>query len=67
MVDKAEAQRLGIEASEALRKAAEMLTDESIPHDQRLDAYCRCLLRHKELSERFVQLSDECLNARPAT
>jgi hypothetical protein len=66
MVDKAEAQRLGIEASEALRAAADMLTDESIPHDQRLDAYCRCLLRHKELSEEFVKLSDECLKEQSA-
>ena len=57
---------MGIKAAEALRAAADMLTDESIPHDQRLDAYCRCLVRHKELSEQFVKLSDEYLNSHPS-
>lgn len=55
MVDEEKIRQIGVEAAEALRAAAEVLTDESIPLQRRIEAYRRCIGRHATLSGRLLQ------------
>jgi hypothetical protein len=58
MADDDKIQRVGVDAAEALRAAAEVLTDESVPFERRVEAYRRCLARHAMLSAKFMQMGN---------
>ena len=55
--------RVGVDAAEALRAAAEVLTDESVPFERRVEAYRRCLARHAMLSAKFLQMGNRYIMA----
>ncbi len=67
MADDEKIQRVGVDAAEALRAAAELLTDESIPFERRVEAYRRCLARHAMLSAKFLQMGNRFIMARSLT
>jgi hypothetical protein len=55
--------QLGVDASEALRAAADVLVDTSIPFDRRIEAYRRCTARHTMLSAKFAQMASRYIMA----
>jgi len=63
MADDDKIQRVGVDAAEALRAAAEVLTDESVPFERRVEAYRRCLARHAMLSAKFLQMGNRYIMA----
>ena len=63
MADEEKIQRVGVDAAEALRAAAEVLTDESVPFERRVEAYRRCLARHAMLSAKFLQMGNRYIMA----
>jgi hypothetical protein len=64
MADDEKIQRVGVDAAEALRAAAELLADESIPFERRVEAYRRCIARHAMLSAKFLQMGNRFIMAR---
>jgi hypothetical protein len=67
MADDEKIQRVGVDAAEALRAAAEVLTDESVPFERRVEAYRRCLARHAMLSAKFLQMGNRYIMATSLT
>ncbi len=63
MADDDKIRRVGVDAAEALRAAAEVLTDESVPFERRVEAYRRCLARHAMLSAKFLQMGNRYVMA----
>jgi hypothetical protein len=59
--------QLGVDASEALRAAADVLVDSSIPFDRRIEAYRRCMDKHAQLATRFAQTSEKYVASQSAT
>lgn len=57
-------QRIGTDAADALRAAAELLTDESVLFERRVEAYRRCITRHAMLSAKFLQMGSRFIMAR---
>ena len=57
-------QRIGTDAADALRAAAELLTDESVPFERRVEAYRRCITRNAMLSAKFLQMGNRFIMAR---
>lgn len=67
MADDEKIQRVGTDAAEALRAAAELLTDESVPFERRVEAYRRCIARHAMLSAKFLQMGNRFIMTRSLT
>jgi hypothetical protein len=59
--------KLGVDASEALRAAADVLVDSSIPFDSRLEAYRRCIVQHAKLAAKFTQAGEKYITAQSAS
>ena len=57
----------GVDASEALRAAADILTDSSIALDRRLQAYKRCMDQHARLVAKFTQAAEKYGASQAAT
>ena len=55
--------RVGSDAADALRAAAEVLLDSSIPFERRIEAYRRCVLHHAMLSAKFTQMGSRHIMA----
>jgi hypothetical protein len=53
----------GVDASEALRAAADILMDSSIAFDRRLQAYRRCIAQHARLLAKFTQAAEKHIQA----
>jgi hypothetical protein len=59
--------QLGVDASEALRAAADVLVDSSIPVERRIEAYRRCMDQHAKLASKFAQASEKYVTSQSAT
>ncbi|MBL9162483.1 MAG: hypothetical protein JNL18_07125 [Planctomycetaceae bacterium] len=58
MVEQEKIERIGLDAADALRAAAALLTDASVPFERRIEAYRRCIARHAMLSAKFLHLGN---------
>jgi hypothetical protein len=59
--------QLGVDASGALRAAADILTDDSIAFGSRLEAYRRCIVKHAKLAAKFTLAGEKYIASQSAT